>query len=90
LAWFLFSIRGNMLLSTAHNVRLQLSKVNLFSVVGLLAELRTMRDGDDGVSTWIKKIKKLEGVPFEMPVVLKDAITNLLRVPLVVLRRLSS
>jgi hypothetical protein len=49
-----------------------------------------MRDGDDGVSTWIKKIKKLEGVPFEMPVVLKDAITNLLRVPLVVLRRLSS
>ncbi|KAG2630839.1 hypothetical protein PVAP13_3KG553000 [Panicum virgatum] len=47
----------------------------------LLADLRTMRDGDDGVRTWLKKIKKLEGVPFEMPVALNNAVTDLLGAP---------
>ena len=82
LYWFLFSIQAGQ--RAEHCTTRTIASSNKqceFSVVGLLADLRTMRDGDDGVRTWLKKIKKLEGVPFEMPVALNNAVTDLLGAP---------
>ena len=82
LYWFLFSIQAGQRAEDCTTRTIASSNKQCeFSVVGLLADLRTMRDGDDGVRTWLKKIKKLEGVPFEMPVALNNAVTNLLGAP---------